>query len=105
MILSIMIICLATRALGFPSKSESLKTEPRSWFKDNPRSIERAPQNYTSGRRSKERNRRGVTTCNSPQCFADWTPVPNMAAALEGYNPMIGHDFVRANPGRKQQIF
>ena len=53
-----------------------------------------------------ERNRRNVAQhCNSPYCLSDWTPVPNMAAALEGYDPMIGNDLVRANPGKKKQIF
>ena len=42
-----------------------------------------------------ERNRRNVAQhCNSPYCLSDWTPVPNMAAALEGYDPMIGNDLV-----------
>jgi len=38
---------------------------------------------------------------------AGWTPIPNMAAALKGYNPFIADRFVsgRPDPGIRHQIF
>jgi len=42
-----------------------------------------------------------------PECQLTWTPVPNMGAALTGYNPIIGNSLSgdRPDPGAKQQIF
>jgi len=45
--------------------------------------------------------------CSDPECQLTWTPVPNMGAALTGYNPIIGNSISgnRPDPGAKQQIF
>ena len=45
--------------------------------------------------------------CSDPECQLTWTPVPNMVAALTGYNPIIGNSLSgdRPDPGAKQQIF
>ena len=45
--------------------------------------------------------------CSDPECQLTWTPVPNMGAALTGYNPVIGNSLSgdRPDPGAKQQIF
>jgi len=45
--------------------------------------------------------------CMDPECQLTWTPVPNMGAALSGYNPIIGNSLSgdRPDPGTKRQIF
>merc|ERR1712013_356110 len=45
--------------------------------------------------------------CSDPECQLTWTPVPNMVAALTGYNPIIGNSLSgdRPDPGTKQQNF
>merc|ERR1719204_2618254 len=45
--------------------------------------------------------------CMDPECQLTWTPVPNMGAALTGYNPIIGNSLSgdRPDTGAKQQIF
>ena len=46
-------------------------------------------------------------SCSDPECQLTWTPVPNMGAALTGYNPVIGNSLSgdQPDPGAKQQIF
>ena len=45
--------------------------------------------------------------CESDQCQTSWTPVPNMGAALVGYNPFIGNRLIpgQSDPGKRNQIF
>jgi len=53
------------------------------------------------------RQARQVRFCSDPECQLTWTPVPNMGAALTGYNPIIGNSISgsRPDPGNKEQIF
>jgi len=49
-----------------------------------------------------------LVRCNRPaECQLTWTPVPNMVAALSGYDPVIGNSLSgdQPDPGAKQQIF
>ena len=45
--------------------------------------------------------------CESDQCQTSWTPVPNMGAALVGYNPFLGNRLIpgQSDPGKRNQIF
>ena len=44
--------------------------------------------------------------CASPECQMDWTPYPNMAAGLVGYDPAISNPFDKSgDPALKSQIF
>jgi len=43
--------------------------------------------------------------CDGNACNVDWTPVPNMGAALVGYNPVLSNTLKASDPGMKAMIF
>jgi len=43
--------------------------------------------------------------CDGSACNVDWTPVPNMDAALVGYNPVLSNTLLASDPGMKATIF
>jgi len=47
------------------------------------------------------------TYCESEYCQPTWTPIPNLGAALVGYNPIIGNSLIKGNsdPGLRGPIF